>query len=75
MNHFIFWMFGFGTFWVGLKLFDDEVILIVSIFVGSALILAGLIAAPTALQIPIEVTLVLALFNVCMQCIQRGNRS
>lgn len=75
MNHFIFWILGFGTLWTGLKLFDDEVILIVSIMVGSALILAGLIAAPPVLQIPIEVTLVIALFNVCMQCIQRGSRS
>ncbi len=75
MNHFVFWILGFITLWAGLKLFDDEVILIVSILVGSALILAGLMIAPPALQIPIEVTLVIALFNVCMQCIQRGNRS
>ena len=75
MNHFIFWVLGFGTLWVGLKLFDDEVILIVSIFVGIGFILAGLIAAPPPLQIPIEITSVLVLFNVCMQCIQRGDRS
>ena len=75
MNHFIFWALGFGTLWVGLKLFDDEVILIVSIFVGVGFILAGLIAAPPPLQIPIEIASVLVLFNVCMQCIQRGDRS
>jgi hypothetical protein len=75
MNYFIFWAFGFGTLWVGLKLFDDEVILIVSIFVGVGFILAGLIVAPLPLQIPIEITSVIALFNVCMQCIQRGDRS
>ncbi|MEP0873847.1 hypothetical protein NDA01_29500 [Trichocoleus desertorum AS-A10] len=75
MNHFIFWALEFSTLWVGLKLFDDEVILIVSIFVGLGFILAGLIAAPLSLQIPIEIASVLALFNVCMQCIQRGDRS
>ncbi len=74
MKSFIFWILGFGTFWAGLKLFDDEVILIVSIFVGSAFILAGLIASPPVLQIPIEVVSVFVLFNVCMQCIQRGDR-
>ncbi len=75
MNYLFFWMLGFGTLWAGLKLFDDEVVLIVCALVGSAFIVAGLIAAPLALQIPIEVAFVLALFNVCMQCIQRGNRS
>jgi hypothetical protein len=75
MNYFIFWALGFGTLWVGLELFDDEVILIVSIFVGVGFILAGLIAAPPPLQIPIEIISILVLFNVCMQCIQRGSRS
>lgn len=75
MNQLIFWILGLGTLWVGLKLFDDEAILIVSIFVGSAFILAGLILAPPQLQIVIEVIFILALFNVCMQCIQRGDRS
>ena len=75
MNHFIFWALGLGTLWVGLKLFDDEVILIVSIFVSVGLILVGLIMAPLPLQIPIEIASVTALFNVCMQCIQRGDRS
>jgi hypothetical protein len=74
MKHFIFWALGFITLWAGLKLFDDEVILIVSALVGSVFILAGLIAAPPVLQIPIEIILVLALFNVCMQCIQRSDR-
>jgi hypothetical protein len=31
--------------------------------------------APLQLQIPIEIASVIALFNVCMQCIQRGDRS
>ncbi|MEP0873727.1 hypothetical protein NDA01_28750 [Trichocoleus desertorum AS-A10] len=75
MNYLICWALGFSTLWVGLKLFDDEVILIVSIFVGIGFILAGLIAAPSPLQIPIEIASVIALFNVCMQCIQRGDRS
>ncbi|MEB3357286.1 MAG: hypothetical protein VKK04_11220 [Synechococcales bacterium] len=72
MNHWIFWILGFGTLWVGLKLFDDEVILIVSLLVGSVLVLAGLIASPMALQIVVEVALIIAAFNVCMQCIRRG---
>ncbi|MBD1865178.1 MULTISPECIES: hypothetical protein [Trichocoleus] len=50
-------------------------ILIVFIFVGLGFILAGLIRALLPLQIPIEITSVVVLFNVCMQCIQRGDRS
>lgn len=72
--HFLYWFLGFSLFWIGLKLFDDEVILIVSAIFGSMLILAGLAAAPTGLQIPVEVVAVLSLFNVCMQCIKRGDR-
>lgn len=72
--HFLFWFLGFSVFWVGLKLFDDEIILIVSVVVGSGLILAGLASAPTGLQIPMEATAVIVLFNVCMQCIKRGDR-
>jgi len=73
MNYFILWLLGFGSFWVGLKVFDDEVILIVSTMLGSILILAGLIASPPLFQLVIECTLVIALFNLCMQCIKRGN--
>ncbi|MDX2242518.1 MAG: hypothetical protein NW224_17665 [Leptolyngbyaceae cyanobacterium bins.302] len=75
MNYFILWLLGFSSFWIGLKLFDDEVILIVAILVGSGFILAGLIVAPVPLQIPIEAIMLFALFHVCMQCIMRGNRS
>jgi hypothetical protein len=73
--HFLYWFLGFGLFWVGLKLFDDEIILIASAIVGSILILAGLTAAPTVLQIPVEAIAVITLFNVCMQCIKRGDRA
>ncbi|MGF1514487.1 MAG: hypothetical protein ACFB5Z_12455 [Elainellaceae cyanobacterium] len=72
MTHFIFWILGFGTFWAGLYLFDDEAILIVSAIVGSLFILIGLISAPLWLQITVEVGLVVALFSVCIQCIKRG---
>lgn len=75
MNHVIFWILGFGTLWAGLKLFDDEVFLIVSVLVGSVLVLAGLIAAPVKLQIGIEIALIVAVFHVCMECIGRGQRS
>ncbi|MDB9529838.1 hypothetical protein PN498_27875 [Oscillatoria sp. CS-180] len=75
MNHFIFWMLGFGTLWAGLKLFDDEVLLIVTLIVGSVLVLAGLISAPVGLQIGIEVALIIAVFHICMECIERGDRS
>lgn len=75
MHYLLFWMLGFATFWIGLKLFNDEVILLVSIFVGSAFVLAGLVSAPSVLQIPIEIVLIFALFGLCMQCIQRGSSS
>ena len=75
MNYLIFWLLGFGTLWAGLKLFDDEALLIVTLIVGSVLVLAGLISAPARLQIGVEVVLVVALFHVCMECIQRGERS
>lgn len=75
MSHIVFWILGFGTLWAGIKLFDDEVLLIVSMVVGSALVLAGLIAAPLKLQIAIEVLLILAVFHLCMECIKRGDRA
>jgi uncharacterized membrane protein YbhN (UPF0104 family) len=74
-NYIVFWLLGFGTLWAGLKLFDDEVILIVTIIVGSGLVLAGLVSAPAGLQIAVEAVLVIALFHLCMECISRGNRS
>ncbi|MEB3211257.1 MAG: hypothetical protein VKL39_07875 [Leptolyngbyaceae bacterium] len=73
MTHTIFWILGFGILWAGLNLFDDEAILIVSLVVGSGFVLAGLLSAPMLLQIGIEVTLIVALFHLCMECIQRGN--
>lgn len=75
MKPLIFLILGFSTFWIGLKLFDDEAILIVSALVGSAFVLAGLVSAPLPVQIAIEVPLVFVLFKVCMECIIRGNRS
>lgn len=74
-TYLIFWILGFGTLWAGLKLFDDEIILIVTMLVGSGLVLAGLIAAPDGLQIVVEVALVIFLFRLCMECISRGDRS
>lgn len=74
-NYLIFWILGFGILWSGLKLFDDEVFLIVTLMVGSGLVLAGLVSAPAPLQIAVEAVLVIALFHVCMECISRGNRS
>lgn len=71
----VFWIFGFGTLWAGLKLFDDEVLLIVSMLVGSVLVLLGLLTSPEKLRIVIEATLVVALFFACMECIVRGNQS
>lgn len=75
MNYLVFWFLGFGTLWAGLKLFDDEVLLIVSMLVGSALVFLGLVASPERLQFFIEASLVIALFFVCTECIMRGNRS
>lgn len=72
-NYLLFWILGFGTLWAGLKLFDDEVVLIVSIIVGAVLVLAGLLSAPVGLQIVIEVALIVSLFHLCMECISRGN--
>ncbi|MEM7649907.1 MAG: hypothetical protein AAF283_12065 [Cyanobacteria bacterium P01_A01_bin.70] len=75
MNYLILWILGFGTLWAGLKLFDDEVLLIVTLIVGAVLVLAGLISAPVKLQIGVEVVLIVTLFHICMECIQRGERS
>lgn len=73
MNYLIFLLLGFGSLWAGLKLFDDEVLLIVSLFMGSGLVLAGLLASPVQLQVGIEVVLIINLFYACMECINRGN--
>jgi hypothetical protein len=74
MNHLLLWILGFGTLWVGIKVFDDEAIFVVTALCGSALVLAGLIAAPSSWQIAIEGVLVIALFSACMHCINRGHR-
>lgn len=75
MNYLIFLLLGFGALWAGLKLFDDEILLIVSLFVGSALVLIGLISSPVQLQIGIEAALIAALFHTCMECIERGGHA
>ncbi|MFQ4139362.1 hypothetical protein PGN35_023900 [Nodosilinea sp. PGN35] len=74
-SYIIFWVLGFSTLWLGLKLFDDEVLLIAAFVVGSGLVLAGLVNAPATLQIVVEVVLLINLFHLCMECIQRGDRS
>ena len=74
MHYLIFWLFGFGLLWAGLKLFDDEIIFIATAIAGSALVIAGLVSAPLQLQLGIEIALVFALFKVCMECIRRGDR-
>ena len=73
MNYFVFYILGFDTLWTGLKLFDDEVLLIVSLFTGSGFVLAGLFASPVAIQIGIEIALVASMFHICMECIERGD--
>lgn len=75
MNHMILWILGFGTLWAGLKLFDDEVLLIVSILVGSVLVLSGLLLSPVELRMGIELVLTVTLFHVCMECVHRGDCS
>lgn len=75
MNYLIFWLLGFGALWVGLNLFDDEVLLIVSLLIGSALVLLGILSAPMGLKVIIEIALVASLFHVCMECVGRGDRT
>ncbi|MGD1898914.1 MAG: hypothetical protein ACFB16_18420 [Phormidesmis sp.] len=75
MTYLLFWIFGFGTLWAGLKLFDDEVLLIVTLLIGSVLVLAGLLSSPMAIKIGVEVALVASVFHVCMECIGRGDRA
>ncbi len=75
MNYLVFWLLGFGTLWAGLKLFDDEVLLIVTLLTGSGLVLAGLLSAPMVLKIGVEMFLVANLFHICMECIERGGRA
>lgn len=71
--HIILWICGLAIFWAGLNLSDDEAVLISSAIVGSIFILIGLVSAPVWLQIVIEVSVVLALFNLCIECIKRGD--
>lgn len=73
MSYFFFWILGFGTLWAGLKLFDDEVLLIVTLLVGSRFVLAGLLSSIGVLQIGIEVALIASLFHICMESIERGD--
>lgn len=75
MNYLVFWILGFGTLWVGLKLFDDEALLIVSLLVGSGLVLTGLLSSPMAVKIGVEVAFITSLFHVCMECIGKGDRA
>ena len=75
MSHIIFWILGFGTLWLGLKLFDDEILLIVTLIFSPILVLLGLLSSPPWLQMGIEILLIVALFHVCMECISRGNDS
>ncbi|MEL6490080.1 MAG: hypothetical protein AAFV85_18280 [Cyanobacteria bacterium J06634_6] len=75
MNYIILWILGFATLWAGLKLFDDEILLIVTLFVGSGLVLAGLFASPGQLQVVIEIALIASLFHICTECIERGDRA
>lgn len=75
MNYVVFWILGFGILWAGLKLFDDEAILLVALIVGAIFVLAGLVSAPVKLQIGVEVVLILSLFHICMECIKRGNQN
>jgi hypothetical protein len=74
MNHLVLWILGFSTLWAGLKLFDDEVLLIVTIFVGSALVIAGLLTSPLKIQVGVEAILLVSVFSICMECIRRGDR-
>ena len=74
MVYLTFWILGFGTLWAGLKLFDDEVLLLVTLFVGSGLVLIGLFSSPAKLQFGIEVVLIISLFHICTECIKRGSR-
>ncbi|MBE9101784.1 hypothetical protein [Vacuolonema iberomarrocanum] len=74
MNPIILWILGFGTLWAGLKLFDDEVLLIVSMFIGSAFVIAGLLTSPLKIQLGVEAILLVSVFSICMECIRRGDR-
>lgn len=67
----VLWAIGFSVFWIGVRL-DEEVLLIVAAIVGSAFILWGLVSAPMAIQLVIEISLIVALFSVCMTCVKRG---
>ncbi|MEO0768796.1 MAG: hypothetical protein AAFY72_05085 [Cyanobacteria bacterium J06649_4] len=75
MNYLVFLLIGFSTLWAGLKLFDDEILLIVSLFVGSGFVLAGLIFSPGVVRVGIEIALVASVFHICMECVERGGRT
>lgn len=67
-----FWLAGFAIFWAGLRLFDDEVLLITAVAVGAALVVWGLALAPLGLQLAVEIACVVVVFFTCMRCIERG---
>ena len=75
MSYIVFWMLGFATLWAGLNLFDDEILLITALFVGTGLVLFGLFSAPANLQFVIEAILIASLFHICTECIGRGDRT
>lgn len=72
MNFIGLWLAGFALFWAGLRLFDDEALLITALIAGAALIIWGLALAPVGLQLTVEIGCVLAVFLTCMRCIERG---
>ena len=74
MSYLIFWALGFGTIWAGLNLFDDEIFLISTLFAGSGLVIAGLFSCPEHLRFVIEVALIVSVFYVCTECIERGDQ-
>lgn len=75
MGYLIYWILGFATLWIGLNLFDDEIILIATLLVGTGLVVTGLFSSPKGLQVIVELALLGSLFHVCMECIERGDRT
>lgn len=71
MTYLIFWAIALVIFGVGLRS-REEVIQIVAALVGTVAAVWGLAIAPMALQLLIEVSVILAVFSICVRCVGAG---
>ncbi|MGB5968212.1 MAG: hypothetical protein WA865_22150 [Spirulinaceae cyanobacterium] len=71
MSYIIFLTVGLGFIWLGLKT-REEVYRLTAAAVGAVLLVCGLIATPLPFQIFVEILTVIALFRVCLRCLEEN---